>query len=195
MRIKLFFCLLCIVMAGACSSKDKGESAEAPFKAASLGITLNIPKGFEPLSPEQLEEAGTAGLTLAPVEPFTVRPLYGFRDSSGKGLLIVSELQFMEPDKADTYPMDNLYRYQKNLEAFFNAGEEISSEEQNSGDISLILLGMVFDEGGNDISLFKGLCYKYPEQFFMIDLYAINAHTTPEDALAYQNMFYSMGLL
>jgi hypothetical protein len=194
MRRGLFLCLLCVIIGVSCSSKSSGDSAEAPFKVTSLGITLKIPKGFEPLSPEQMQDIDTIGATVTPVEPFTVFPLHGFLNSSGKGVLVVSELQFIEPDKADTYPMDNLYKYQKNLETFFNAGE-ISNEEQSGDNISLILMGMMFNEEGQDISLFKGLCYKYPERFFMIDLYVINAHTTPEDASAYQNMFYSIGVL
>jgi hypothetical protein len=193
MRIRFFLFFFCAILWGACSSKNNGAPVEAPFKITNLGITLKIPKGFEPLSPEQTQDTGIIGTAATPVEPFTALPLYGFRDSSGKGVLIVSELKFTEPDKAEIYPMDNLYTYQKNMETFFNAGE-ISSEEQNNNDISLILMGMVFNEGGNDISLFKGLCYKYPEQFFMIDLYAINAKTTKDDALAYQNMFNSIGV-
>ena len=54
---------------------------------------------------------------------------------------------------------------------------------------------MVFTESEGDISLLKGLCYKYPDQFFMIDLYAVNAKITREDALGFQNLFYSIGLL
>jgi hypothetical protein len=197
MRVTLFFCVLIGFIGltgGSCSSKNNGGSAEAPFKAPGLGVTLKIPKGFEPLSPQQMRETETMGATVATVEPFTVLPRYGFQDNSGKGVLVVSELKFTEPDNAEAYPMDNLYTYQKNLETFFNAGE-ISSEEQNNGDISLILMGMSFDQEGNEVTLFKGLCYKYPEQFFMIDLYAVNAKTTQEDALAYQNMFYSIGIL
>jgi hypothetical protein len=195
MRLKHAFFSLTVIVIMACSSKNDGKAMEeTPVQFPKLGISLKIPEGFEALSPEELQSAELLGATVVPVEPFIVLPRHGFRDTSGKGIIVISELRFTEPDKAEIYPMSNLYKYQKNLETYFGAGE-IKNEEQTGFNISFILMGMLFNEGGDDVSLFKGICYKYPEQFFMIDLYAINAKTVKEDALAYQNMFYSINSL
>jgi hypothetical protein len=186
---------LCVIALTACFLKNDGKATEeTPVQFAKLGISLKIPKGFEALSPEDLQNAELLGATVVPVEPFVVLPRYGFWDTSGKSILVISELRFTEPDKVEVYPMSNLYEYQKNLETYFGAGE-IKNEEKTGFNISFILMGMLFNEEGDDISLFKGICYKYPEQFFMIDLYIINAETAKEDALAYQNMFYSIDSL
>ena len=89
--------------------------------------------------------------------------------------------------------MDNIYIYKKNLEEFFGSGE-IQYEEINSGDITTILLAMAFQEGDEEISLFKGLSYKYPDQFFVIDLYVVNSKVAAGDAFGFQNVFNSLGI-
>jgi hypothetical protein len=79
------------------------------------------------------------------------------------------------------------------LEDYFGAGE-ISSEEIEGKEISVLLMAMIFDEGGEEYALIKGLCYKYPEHFFVIDLYAQQADVTLEDAQSYRNMFLSLNI-
>jgi hypothetical protein len=186
------FLLCCTFFCAACTSKKTGESADAPAQLAKFGVTLKIPRGFEPLPQEQMRNIEALKATIIQTEPFTVIPRYAYADSSGKGMLVISELAFTEPDKAALYPMENLYRYQKSLETYFGAGE--ITYEEISGDISVVLLGMEFNEGESAVSLFKGLCFKYPELFFMVDLYLLNKELRVEDAAAYQNMFSSIGI-
>jgi hypothetical protein len=188
----LFGALACALLA--CPAKSVPEAAETPVKLPIFGVTMKIPESFKPV-PQEGQGFETPEASNLQVDPFTVVPQYVYSDSSGKGILVVSELTFTSPDgAAGGYPMSNLYTYQENLEAFFGV-EEITSEEFGGREITTILMGMAFNDEGEEISLFKGLCFKYPDRYFMIDLYIITSKITVEDAQAYQNMFYSLSIL
>jgi hypothetical protein len=180
---------ICAILCAACAPQ-KTEAGLDRVSLPPFGVSLQMPRGFKPVPPERLRDMETPAALAA--EPFTAVPHRGYADSAGRGIVIISELRFTEGLTPEKYPLDNLYLYQKNLEALLGAGE-ITSEEIG-GDISTVLMGMTFTEGESEISLFKGLCYKYPDVFFMIDLYAVNAKITREDALEFQNMFNSIGL-
>jgi hypothetical protein len=152
-----------------------------------------LPENFQPLPQEKLKEAETLGATVLEVTPFTVIPQYAYIESSGKGIMVISELQFSEGVSPEKYPLDNIYIYQKNLEKHFASGE-ITSEEINGNEVTIVLMAMTFQEGEDDIALFKGLCYVYPERFFMIDLYVFKDKVTGADAANYANVFYSLGI-
>jgi hypothetical protein len=131
------------------------------------------------------------GATVLDVEPFTVNPLYSYADNSGKAVIIVSELKFRDGIAPEKFALNNLYSYKKNLETFFNAGE-ITSEEMGSADITTVLLAMVFQEDDNEIFLFQGLNFIYPNLYFMIDLYVINREISHNDAAGYTNLFNTL---
>jgi hypothetical protein len=133
----------------------------------------------------------TLPATIIKAEPFTVIPRYAYAESSGKGFIVISELKFNEGVTAEKYPLNSIFMYQKNLEKYFDTGE-ISSEEIDGKDISTILMAMMFEEESEDIALFKGLSYVYPDRFFMIDLYVIRGKAVIDDASGYINLFYSM---
>ena len=185
--------LLC-VWAALCACPGSKDSAGGSVRLDKLGVSLKIPGDFQPVPENKLADMEKAGVTVLPVEPFTVIPRYGYAHGSGKGIIIISELRFGEGVTPQKYPMDNIFIYRNNLAAWFGV-DEINNEDIQSGDITTVLLAMTFTEGGDDISLFKGLCYIYPRRFFMIDLYVFNSRITAADAAGFQNMFYSIGLL
>jgi hypothetical protein len=189
-----FLCVLCVCLAffSACFLK-KNTPDSGSTKLSGLGVAVKIPESFRPLPQSQLKDVQALGATTLDVEPFTVVPMYAYADQDGKGVIVISHLQFSEGAVPRRYPMDNIFIYQKNLEAYFGAGE-ISNEEINGQHITTILLAMIFQEGDDGISLFKGLCYYYPEKFFMIDLYVVNSNVTFDDAAGFQNIFYSLSV-
>jgi hypothetical protein len=154
---------------------------------------MKLPENFQPLPQETFKDIETLGATILEVNPFTVIPQYAYVDTSGKGIMVISELQFSEGISPEKYPMDNIFIYQKNLETHFASGE-ITSEELGGHDVTTVLMAMMFQEEGDDIALFKGLCYVYPSCFFMIDLYVIKDKVTTIDATHYVNIFSSLGV-
>jgi hypothetical protein len=187
---------VCLVFCFGCSGRKNaaGIDERGMVRLDKVGVSLQLPKGFQPVPEDRLGDLERVGVTVLPVQPFTALPRYGYADKSGKALMIVSELQFSEGVTPRKYPMDNLFIYRNNLAAWFDV-DEIQHEEIEGGGITTLLLAMSFTEGEDTISLFKGLCYAYPQRFCMIDLYVINSRAGPEDAAGFQNMFYSIQFL
>jgi hypothetical protein len=189
--------LVSILALGACA---KPKKAQPPGAAGSqwlglsrLGVSLDIPGNFIALGAEELAGISANSLSALKVEPFAVSPIQGFSEKDGKATLIISVLEFTSSTARQPNPMSNIYTYQRNLEDFFKAGD-ISFEEIQGKEISLLLMAMSFGEGEEEVALFKGLCYKYPEVFFMIDLYVRPAAVTAEDVQNYRNMLLSLNV-
>jgi len=151
-----------------------------------LGITLEIPKNFQPISEELF---GELELIVIEIEPFTRTIQHAFVESSGKGILIISELEFIEGVSPERHPLDYINIYTRNLAIHYGV-DEITGEEIHTNDINTVVLAMIF--GDDDYSLFKGLSYVFPNRFFMIDLYIYNATITRDDAIGFQNIFNSI---
>jgi hypothetical protein len=190
-----YICLLCACLtlfSGCFLKKNKTESDVEKFPK--LGVQLKMPENFSALPQEVLGDIEKyGGATALDVEPFKVNPLYAYADNSGKGMLIISELKFIDDFTPEKFAINNLLIYKNNLEEFLNSGE-IRSEETGNDDITTILLAMVFQEEDEDIYLFKSLNYIYPNLYFMIDLYVINREITQDDIMGYINMFDSLCL-
>jgi len=187
-------CVLCaclILFSGCFLKKNSADSGVT--KLPQLGITLKLPENFQPLPPEQFESVKMLGATVIDVEPFAVVPHYAYAEQSGKGILVVSQLQFREDAEPEKYPMDNIYIYQKNMETFFASGE-ISNEEISSKDVTTVIMVMMLEEDGTDIALIKGLSFVYPDRFFMIDIYAVKEKNSVDDGSSYMNTFLSLGI-
>jgi hypothetical protein len=187
----LLLCVCAVFISGCFFRNNTTESGAE--KLSKLGVVVKIPQNFQALSQEQLAEIGMLSATMVDAEPFTVNPLYAYADASGRGLIIISELEFMENIAPERFPMNNIYLYKKNFENYLASGE-IGSEEIGDDDITTVLMTMVFHEDGDDIYLFKGLNYIYPDRFFMLDLYVVNKEITENDAAGYINMFDSLGI-
>ena len=183
--------LLCALALLGCFSGQRQESSSSA-ELPQLGIAVKLPENFSPLPRENLREAGSFSLIEA--DPFTPIPLYGYRESDGKGVLIISQLELTEGAEAEKYPLDTVFIYKKNIERYFGV-EEIATEEISNQDITVVLLAMMFGEGEEAISLFKGLCFKYPDRYFMLDLYVVNALVTRDDAFRFQELFNSLSSL
>jgi len=186
------FLCFCLIFLSGCFLKKK-EADTGSVQLSGLGVTFKLPENFQPLPKDKLAGMEALGATALEVEPFTVVPLYAYAESSGKAVLVISELKFNEGGEPEKYPLDTVYIYKKNLEAHFEV-DEISHEEINGQEITTVLLAMSFDGEDGGVSLFKGLCYKYPDRFFMVDLYVTNSKITSKDAFGYQNIFNSLGI-
>jgi len=188
-------CVLCACLAllSGCFLKKKEAADPGLTKLPNLGVSLKLPENYQPLSLEQLESVNMLGVTVLDVPPFTVVPQYAYAESSGKGIMVISQLQFRADAEPEKYPMDNIYIYQKNLETFFASGQ-INSDEINGNNVTTILMAMMLEEEGDDIALLKGLSFVYPDRYFMIDVYAVFDKNTAEDGSNYMNAFYSLGV-
>jgi len=184
---------ICLTFLTGCFLKKRDAVDSSVTKLPALGITIKLPQNFQPLPAEQLESVKMLGATVVDVEPFTVIPHYAYAESSGKGIMVVSQLQFRGDIEPEKYPMDNLYIYRKNLETHFASGD-INSNELGGKDVTTILLAMMLEEDGDEIALMKGLSYVYPDRFFMVDIYAIKGKNTVEDGSNYMNTFLSLGI-
>jgi hypothetical protein len=186
----LFICLT--LFSGCFIKKSKEDSSFEKF--SKLGVQVNIPENFSVLPQEILAEMEKhGGATALDVEPFLVNLLHAYTENSGKGTIIVSELNFQDGFTPEKFAINNLYIYKNNLETFFNSGE-ISSEEIGNDDMTTVLLAMIFNEDDDDIFLFKSLNYVYPNLYFMIDLYVIDKEISQSDVMGYINMFDSLSL-
>jgi hypothetical protein len=189
------FLIMCVLVLGSCTKKKENDqdSDTQKLKLPRFGVSLVLPDGFVPLSKDELVEIGQNPITVPAVEPFTVSPLQGFRERESEATLTISALEFTDTGAKSGNSMSYIYDYQKNLEAYFGV-EEISSEEIGGREISLLLMAMIFEEEGGNYALIKGLCYKYPTHFFVIDLYARQDLVTIEEAQGYRNMFLSLDI-
>ena len=90
-----YICLLCLLLAFflGCTSKRSTEDSGS-VQLSRMGIALKIPENFKRLSRERLEDLQTLGATAVEIEPFTVVPQYAYADDDGKGIMVISELQF-----------------------------------------------------------------------------------------------------
>jgi hypothetical protein len=182
------------LLSGCAKQREEPPGGEVQRLVLSpLGVSLDIPAAFTSVNAEKLEDMAQDSLTTLEIEPFTVTPIRGFTEKDDKAILIISTLEFTGDAVREPNPMSNIYAYQRNLEDFFKAGE-ISFEEVQGKEIALLVMAMSFGEGDNEIILFKGLCYKYPEHFFMMDLYTHSPALTGEDAQSYRQMFLSLNI-
>jgi hypothetical protein len=190
MPVKVLFLGAVFLLLVSCAKKGviPGDPENQRVELPRLGVSLDIPPGFNLLGGEELKALLPDSPTTLELEPFTVSPLYGFAGEDGKGTLIVSALEFSEAGRGD--PLSAVDAYQRNLEDFFKAGR-ISFEEIPGKDGGLLLMAMSFGEGEEETVLFKGL-YHSPEQFFMLDLYIRPTVTREEDAQNYRTMFLSL---
>jgi hypothetical protein len=190
-----YICALCVCLtlfSGCFLKKNKIDIDIDKFPK--LGVRMKIPENFSVLPNDILTEIEKYGvLTVIDVEPFSVNPLRVYSGNSGKGVVIVSELNFKNDFTPEKSAVNNLLIYKKNLEGYLNSGE-INSEEMGNDDITTVLLAMVFQEDGDDTFLFKSLNYKNPDIYFMIDLYVMNKDISMNDVMGYINMFDSLSL-
>jgi hypothetical protein len=184
-------CVCLTLFSGCFLKKNKTDSDFEKFPK--LGVQIKMPENFSVLPQDVLGDIEKyGGATALDVEPFTVNPLYAYADT-GKGMLIISELKFIDGFTPEKFAINNLLIYKNNLENYLDSGE-INSEEMGNDDITTVLLAMIFQEDDEDIYLFKSLNYIYPNLYFMIDLYVINKEISQEDIMGYINMFDSLSL-
>jgi len=191
-RILLPILIICLTLFSGCFSK-KNKEIPGSIKLPKLGITFKLPENFQQLPKEQLDNMEKLGATTLDVYPFTVIPHYAYAETSGKGILVVSELKFKTDAIIAKYPLDNIYIYKEKLEEYFASGE-ISYEEMGDEKVSTLLLAMMLNEDGKDIALFKGLCHTYPYRYFMLDLYVIKDKADNADAQDFVKIFSSLGV-
>jgi len=193
MRRAFFYILIiCLTLFSGCFSK-KNKEIPGNIKLPKLGITFKLPESFQQLPKEQIDNMEMLGATILDLYPFTVIPYYAYAETSGKAILVVSELKFKEGAIIAKYPLDNIYIYKEKLEDYFASGE-ISYEEMGDDKVSTVLLAMILDEDGKDIALFKGLCHTYPYNYFMLDLYVVKDKADSADAQDYIKIFSSLGI-
>jgi len=198
MNRRFFYILIILILftgifTSCIARKDKPDPGLEKLPA--LGVAMKLPENYITLPQDMLAGfEALGGATVIDVKPFNVSPLYIYADSSGSGMVIVSELKIQEGIIPERDPFNNIYNYINNLELFFNAGE-INSEEMGNNEIKTVLLAMLLEENEEDIFLFKGLSYKYPGLFFMIDLYIFNDDgITESDVMGFINMFDSLSI-
>jgi hypothetical protein len=153
-----------------------------------------IPQGMEAVSPEQLKHLQDSSAEFPPILPFADFPCYQFFDPQSEAVMVLSKIEFVDPDAARGNPVEIMDEYKKNLERSYGL-ESITANELVQGDFRLLSMSMLYEPGDKPLYLAKVLYHRFPQQYFMIELF-LNAETTKVDeAKKYEEMFQSVQAL
>jgi hypothetical protein len=181
--------IICLIFAG-CVKKAPPETEAQGTPLPELGISVKVPPELSPFTAEALESLRADTAVEAPVEPFTALPRYAFRNFDSRTLLIFYTLSPMPSIREDT-GINNFYAYRRNLEDHY----EVVSRELIQGDFTFIVLNVPFTYGGEELILNKGVYFKRPDRFFMVDLINLREKVNPEEAAKYEAMLLSIQAL
>jgi hypothetical protein len=180
-HILLFFIITNVFIA--CTKKY------SPMQLSDLGISIQIPKGFESVLPEELKQLQEESTSYPSILPFIDFPCYLFRNPITHATLVISKLTFIEQNVALSDP---IIQYHKNLETYYGV-DNIAINDIVESSYRLVIMNLLFTpEEGDDILLAKGIYHLEPDQFCMIDLYFNHAQETRFENENYEEMFLSI---
>jgi hypothetical protein len=188
-KVPLFFLAASFVFFGC--SKKPGDSGGGFVPLPDLGIGIQVPEGMETV-PEKLKELQEAAASFPPILPFVDFPAYYFANTATRTTLLISRMDFADPDTARLDPAAVMEQYRKNLEAYYQA-DAITANEMVRGDFRLMIMNFLYEPGEEPLYLVKVLYHRYPQRYFLLDLY-ITGDTPPtrEEAQQLENMFLSV---
>jgi hypothetical protein len=203
LKTSIGLALLFTLLVWGCAPKQQ-KPQENVVPMPEVGMTIDIPPGFERGDTETLETL-RANLTKAePVPPFSELPVYIFLNEDVQASLYIYDLSVIDsPIIEGLSGLDMLYLYKKNLDDHF--GTDIPNKEIITKDYHLLLLNMSYPSDMGNVIFVEGL-YSIDAlvdetgspQFCMIDLQFPQNSITPENQKeieAYENLFSSLKLL
>jgi hypothetical protein len=184
-------CVLIITFVFLGCSKKTGDTEGNTILLPDLGISIQIPEGLETVPPEQIQKLQKDAVGYPPILPFADVPCYQFVNPSTRIAAVISRLNFVDPDTAQRDPVDIMEEYRKNLEIYYKT-DTIAANEFILGDYRIMSMNFLYEPGEEFIYLTKVLYHRYPQYFFMIDLYINKEGVNPEDAKKFEDMFLSI---
>jgi hypothetical protein len=171
-------------------SKKTGDSGAVAVPLPGLGISIYVPEGMEAAAPAQMQELQAAMADIPPILPFADIPCYQFSNPTSGTALLVSQLSLVDPAAEKLDPVTLMEEYRKHLEKYYQT-DAIAANEMVRGDFRLMIMNFLYEPGNMYIT--KVLYHRYPQQYFMVDLF-IPGDTTPkqEEAQQLENLFLSV---
>jgi hypothetical protein len=184
-----FFLAAFFVFSGC--SKKTGDSGGGFVPLPDLGISLQVPRGMETV-PEKLQELQEAAAGFPPVPPFADFPVYYAANTVTRTALLVSRMDFADPGAGQLDPAAVMEQYRKNLEAYYQT-DAITANETVQGDFRLMIMRFLYEPGEEPLYLTKVLYHRYPQRYFMIDLFITgDSPLNQEETQQLDQMFLSI---
>jgi hypothetical protein len=185
--IKALVFLLALV---SCVPK-KEEAVKNNTPLPDLGISIMLPGGMEAIGAEDLEAVQARAAEYPLIPPFRDYPCYQFTDPASKASLIVSELNFENQADASRDPVDLMEEYRKNLEIYYQV-DFIAARELIQGKFRMLIMNFLYEAGDDRFYLVKVLYYRFPQLYFMFDLFLGDEKAGEELVRGYERIFQSV---
>jgi hypothetical protein len=176
-----------------CSKKTE-EPALPLTQLPDLEITLQVFPEMEAVSPETLQQVQAASVEYPPISPFVDFPCYMFHNPATSTSLTISKLTFIDPETARLDPVSVIEEYQKNIASYYEV-DSLAVRELIKNDYKLVIMNFLFIPGGETIYLTKVLYYRYPQSYFVLDVYYDSEKTNTEELKNIETMLLSVQTL
>jgi hypothetical protein len=175
-------------------SKKPAEPDGGAVQLPDLGISIDLPEGLEPAAPEQLQELQATTAGLPPILPFADLPRYQFNNPAAGMALLASQLTIVDPEAEKLDPVTLMEEYRKNLAAYYKTGP-IAANELIRGDFRIMSMNFLYEPGDKTVYVTKVLYHRYPQHYFMIDLFIHGEGARPEDIKKFDDALLSIQAL
>ncbi|MDR2019381.1 MAG: hypothetical protein LBQ14_01290 [Treponema sp.] len=186
--------LVLAILAFTGCSKKPVEPVLPSTQLPDLDITLQVSPEMEAVSPEVLKQMQAASADYDPISPFVDFPCYMFHNPATGTSLTISKLTFIDPETARLDPVSVIEEYQKNIKSYYGV-DSLAVRELIKNDYKLVIMNFLFIPGGETIYLTKVLYYRYPQSYFMLDIYYDSEKTNPEELKNIETMLLSVQAL
>lgn len=191
-KIFTFFLAAFFVFSGC--SKKTADSGGGLVPLPGLGISIQVPEGMETI-PEKLQELQEAAAGFTPILPFADFPAYYFANPATRTTLLLSRMDFVDPNAAQLDPAAIMEQYRQNLEAYYQT-DSIAANEVVQGYFRLMVMNFLYEPGEKPLYLTKVLYHRYPQRYFMLDLFIPGAAPPDQEtARQLEEMFLSIQTL
>jgi hypothetical protein len=179
----LFFAF--VLVFSACTPKPAQNITRLP----EAGFSIELPENMEAANAGQLRQ--TQDVPYSPILPFTDFPYYVFTNPASGAVLVISKLEFANPETARDDPVAVMDEYIKNLEDYYQV-DSITANRFYKDDYTLVIMRFLYEPAGETNLLIKTLYYRYPGQYALLDFYLDSQKISPEDAQKFEEMFNSI---
>jgi hypothetical protein len=179
-----------ILVFSACS-KRQSEPAKNNTQLPDLEISIDIPEGMEPVSPEQLKEQQDASADYPPIPPFTDFPCYQYVNAAASAGITFSKLTFTNFATAQLSPVAIMDDYRESLRLYYGV-DTIAADELFIGDYKIVVMRFQYEPAGETVYLIKALYYRYPQHYFLIDLIFDSEKVSSETLQEFEEMLQSI---
>jgi hypothetical protein len=183
--------VLLLALVSCAPKKEEGVKNNTPLP--DLGTSVMLPEGMEAVGPEDLQAIQARAAEYPPIPPFRDYPCYQFIDPASQAALTVSELNFENQADASRDPVDLMEEYRKNLEIYYQV-DSIAARELIQGKFRMLIMNFLYEVEGENFYLIKVLYYRFPQLYFMFDLFLYDEKISQELVQDYEKMFQSVAV-